>query len=208
MRPLLGVLALLVTGATGCGGVSKSATASSKASSSVSTSHAASNSTTAASEKTNGDYDNDDSRHLRVDDDKLSVRSYGHEATQGDKSVITRLVKRYFTAAAAENGAKACAIIDSSVAKAAPLDYGQNGPPYLRGGKTCAAVFSLLFKHDHRQLAVRASRLKVTGVRVEGNEGFVLLAFGRMPERQIAVEREGRVWKIEALLDGKMRRVP
>jgi hypothetical protein len=211
MKSLLGLLvgALVVVGITACGGVSKSASASSKASSGVSTSSgAASTSAVVTGGKAEGDYDNDDNPHVRVDDDKPSIRSYGHEARPPDKATITTLVKRYYAAAAAGDGAKACAMISSGIARAVPLDYGQSGPPYLHGGKTCAAVLSLLFKHDHGRLATEVPQLKVPSVRLEGNNGFVLLRFGRMPERQIAIEREGGVWKMEELIDGKMRHVP
>lgn len=207
MRPLgrLAAAILAMTVGLGCGDMSKTQVVPSKPSARTSRGPHTPGGTSA--KKASGDYDNDDGRQ-RVDNDVLSVRDYGRQATQPTGSAIAALVERYFTAAATENGAAACSMLDSGIARQAPVDYGQNGPPYMRGGRTCAAVFERLFWHFHRQLTTKASRLRVAGVRVEGDEGFVLLTFGGTSERQISVEHESDGWKVQALLDGKMRRVP
>jgi hypothetical protein len=207
--PVLLAVALLGMWAGACGGLHKGTAASPKVSASnVGT--AASSGTARTSATASGDYDNDDGRRSGVDDDAITIRSYGYAAGPAERFLIVALVRRYFAAAAVDDGARACRMIDKGLAKAVPLDYGKLGPSYLHGGKTCAAVLARLFKHDRRRLVAEARQLKVTGVRLEGGEGFVLLGFGKgTPERQIAIEHGGSGgWKIEVLEDGPMRLAP
>ncbi|MFI5269428.1 MAG: hypothetical protein ACHQ7M_18785, partial [Chloroflexota bacterium] len=90
--------------------------------------------------------------------------------------------------------------IYSTLAEAVPEDYGQSppAPAYLRGS-TCPAVVTLLFKHEHGRLAVELPKLNITRVRLEGRSGLAVLSFGKLPERQIRLAREGHVWKIQSL---------
>lgn len=134
-----------------------------------------------------------------------SVLNYAHAASTADKQAIASLIKRYYAAAVAENGAKACALLYSTFAEGVPEVYGQSppGPPYMRG-TTCPTVMTLYFKHFHRQLVAQAPVLQVSRVRLQEHHGFAVLTFGKMPERRIPVAREGRVWRVEALLDSPL----
>jgi hypothetical protein len=141
-------------------------------------------------------------------DDTNNNRSldFGHEAGEPEKRIITALVKRYYAIALAGNGAEACALIYSPLAESVPEDYGSNqppGPPYMKG-TTCRMVLDGLFQHFHAQLAAEVPQLKVTGVRLIEHHGNVELSFGRLPEREILVGREGRVWRMAALLDREL----
>lgn len=154
-----------------------------------------------------GDEDNDDSRP--IDNDTLSLHSYGEGARSPTRPAVELVVKRYYGAAARGDGALACSLLNRPLAKGAAVEYGQFGPVYLRGAKTCAQLLAMLFKHDRSLLAAEAAHLEITGVRVEGENGFVLMRFSpRLPERQIAVARENGVWGLRVLLDGPMRLVP
>lgn len=153
-----------------------------------------------------GDQDNDDAQP--VDNDQQSVRTYGHEASQGQRLAVAALVKRYFADAAANDGAAACTLLNPGIARSAPLSYGKLGPSYLRGAKTCAAVMRRLFEHYRPELSRKGHPLKVPSLRVEGTEGFAMLRFSDMPERQIAVGRQDGSWYVEMLLDEAMRRAP
>jgi hypothetical protein len=85
-----------------------------------------------------------------------------------------------------------------SLAKSVPKDYGQApGPAYLRGGKTCHAVMSLMFKQFGKQLA---GAVAVTGIRVQGNNALALLGSKTKPARDIMVQRVETTWKIGSLL--------
>jgi hypothetical protein len=143
----------------------------------------------------------DDSGNSYFDADDEVVRLSGHVASAVDRTAITRLVKRYFAVANAEDGMTACSMIVSSFAKSVPETLGRPpGPPYARG-TTCAAVMSKVFAHYHRQLAAHATTLEVNGVRVDRGIGVAVLAFRTLPGRQIRVAREGGVWRMDALLD-------
>jgi hypothetical protein len=156
----------------------------------------------------NNDDDNDSSTDykkseegLYQDKDDNGIVDYGHLASATDDKAVTALVKRYYTAAVAGDGASACSMIIPSFARAVPEDYGRaTGPTYLRGGKSCPAVMSLLFKHSHQQLAAGATTLEVTGVRVSGNQGFALLGSRVTPASDIPVQREAGAWKVDALI--------
>lgn len=149
-------------------------------------------------------YDRDEDDYQKVVDDHNPVPFGFTPADAADRKAITGLVRRYYAAALADNGARGCAMMLPSVAKAVPLDYGRDGAFYLRRAKgTCAAVMSLMFKHEHRLLAREVPVLQFVRVAVHGNEGQVILRFG-LHERGITEEREGKTWMMSALLDGEL----
>jgi len=156
-----------------------------------------------------GDGDVDDGPDHR-DEDNYSLRHYGHAAGTAQRRAIAALVRRYYTAGAAGNGAAACALIYSGLAgspglgEAAEAVYpvAPSVPP-LRG-QSCARIMSLLFAEDHRRLAADRASVVVTGVRVKGGRGWVLLGFRTTPERLFPLRRERGAWKLEALLDREM----
>jgi hypothetical protein len=155
-------------------------------------------------ERVDADADNDITAPY---DDKNNheALNFGHEAGEPDKRVITALVKRYYTLALAGDAAKACATIYSTLAESVPEDYGSApaGPPYMRG-TTCPAVLHGLFNHTHQQLAVEVPLLHVMRVRMLEHHVKVILSFGRLPEREIYVGREGHTWRIGSLLDREL----
>jgi hypothetical protein len=155
--------------------------------------------------KTSADADKDYDVGTPEDDTNSSVLDFGHAANTTDTRSITALIKRYYAAAYAENGAQACTMLYSTLEEVVPQDYGQSPPgqPYMRG-TTCAAVLTLLFKHDHPQLALEHPRLEVAHVRLMEHHGIVILSFGKLPIRQIPVAREGHTWKLSALLDSEV----
>jgi hypothetical protein len=164
-----------------------------------------------------GDADNDDSNRPKdrdndadggpayYDRDDDSVRDFGKAAGRDDFRSIVSLIERYYVVAGAKDGAAACSMIDASLANSVPEDLGQEpGPSYLRGS-TCAAVMTKVFELNRRQIAsYEASGLKVTGVRIRGDRGLVVLGFRTLPGRQIAVSRENGSWKVDALLDSEL----
>jgi hypothetical protein len=219
MKLSLALLAivLLTLDVTGCGGTSRGAGSTSRVSSNPSATPALrslkgdeDDDETAGNYTSNRSNDNDDDygnvRRVEnegyYDSDDSSILTYGHAASVADRRAITALVERYYAAAAAEDGAKACSMITSTFATAIPEDYGQApGPAYLRGAGTCQAVMSRLLKHVHRQLP---AAIKVTEVRVGGNQARALLGSRTTPASFILVERERGTWKIDGLLGGPL----
>jgi hypothetical protein len=146
-------------------------------------------------EEYEGTYDN----NRYHDGDDSGILGWGHAVSAAEEREIAATVKRYYAAAAAEDGARACPMIVSILAGSVREDYGHGsaGPPYLRSGRTCPATMTLLFRHFHRSLK---SPVAVTGARTSGEETRALLGSRTLPASTIAVRRERGAWKIAKLL--------
>jgi hypothetical protein len=148
-----------------------------------------------------GDFDNSSNSYYDSDDDP--IRHFGHAASAADARTIAELVKRYYAAAAAEDGAVACSMILSSVAKSLPGNLGiaqPPGPPAYPG-KTCGLVLSKVFKLNHLHLAAYHAHIEVTGVRVEHDRALAVLGFKTLPGRDITLEREHGGWRLDRWFD-------
>jgi hypothetical protein len=140
----------------------------------------------------------ENNRYHDKDDD---VAAYGPSANAADKRAIATLVKLYYAAGVAGDGAKACAMMDSVLAQTVPEDYGKPpGPIYLRGN-SCPAVMVRLFKRSRAKLE---DDFEVTDVRMSGDHAFVLLGSKTMPASGLFVQREHGVWKMDALIGGPL----
>ncbi len=133
-----------------------------------------------------------------------AIVEYGHEASPADKQAITALVKRYYAAAAADDGATACSLIHSPLSESVAEDYGQAPGPSGLSGKTCEVVMSKLFRQLPEQSGSVLAATEVTGVRVKGRKGFALLHSTAIPEGDIPVERELGVWRVGTLIGGAL----
>jgi len=142
------------------------------------------------------DRDNDGDNN----DDDEKVLYYGHTANAADRRISIGLIKRYFAAAVAEDGAKGCSMLVPSIAESVAENSGHS--PALRG-KTCATVLSKIFKLEHRLLLQKNAMLRIIDVRVEGTRALAVIAFPRIPEvRQITERRVGHTWRLVDLTDG------
>ena len=209
LLPLFLATAALVLGASACGEASKG-TKSTPGHSSNTTAASTDPSTNASGNKSHSEYttidgDKDNDVGAPYDDtNNNEMLDYGHAAAAADQRAVTALIKHYYAAAVAGEGAKACSMLVADLAKAVAEDYGRKsaGPSYLSSGTTCPVVMGLLFKHLHSQLATAVPQMQVTHVRLVGSHGLAVMSFGGL-ERQIPVIREGRTWKVEALLDSE-----
>jgi hypothetical protein len=192
MKIFLAILAvaILCIGAIGCG------SSNSDTSQNASNTPATGGTSTKTGSTPKNDRDNDGDNN----DDDMHVLDFGHAANAADQRTITTLVTRYFAAAAAADGVRACSLLAPFIAESIAETYGHK--PALRG-KTCAVVMAKLFKLNHRELVNKNSSLKVMRVGVEGYKSLVALDFPSIPEvRQIIVRRGGKTWGILSLLDG------
>jgi hypothetical protein len=174
-RPLAATLAavLLCFGACACGDASKAARA-----------------------PHHSDRDNDNDHN----DDDSGVLGFGHAADAVEMSSLVALVKRYYAAAAAANGAQACALLVPLQAESVVEEDGRSGK--LRGD-SCSVVMSKLFRLNHALLAGKARAMKIIAVRIRGDTGLVAIEFPEIYEaRQIGVRRVAGGWKVFDLLDG------
>lgn len=205
MKLPIALLAVALSGVatTGCGSAGKSASPASEGTAATTTTTATTTpgapaaSTGGSTQSSNSAVDPDHDDHITED--------FGHAASDPDKRAVTAVLKAYYAAALAGDGATTCSMIVPSFAKSVPEDYGQaSGPAALRG-KTCSAVMSKLFKQQHQKLASEVSTMVVRRVRLKGNNALAFLAFKTSPEpRYIGIDREGGAWKVSGLLDNSL----
>lgn len=151
---------------------------------------------------TDEDRDRDDKAHPAnaENDDTTLFGNYGGRADPADTHAVSALVRRYYAAAAAGEAAQACSLLTASLAAEAASD---RQAPSRHGA--CAAYMARLLKEQHQRLASdEVGTMGVTSVYAKGNLGLAVLGFRRMPAATIAVEREGRTWKVDAFLDSTL----
>lgn len=135
--------------------------------------------------------------HVYHDQDDSKALAFGTPPSGEEMRSIGAVVKRYYAVALAGSGAEGCSMIDASLVKAVPLDYGVYGPTYVRGGKTCATVLSRLFAHEHAHLP---AVIQVTEARLKGNVALAFFGARHMPASYIGLKREQGTWMISQLL--------
>lgn len=138
----------------------------------------------------------------------LARRPYeiaGVAAGNVDRKAITALVKSYYAAVVADDGAEACSLLDRSLAKSVAEDYGSMANlPELRG-KTCVQVMSALFRHRRGQPTSNVAGIAVTGVRVvSGTHAIALLRSPTMVVGETSAERTEGVWRMSQLLGSSL----
>ncbi len=130
------------------------------------------------------------------DADDAQALAFGRAASAGERAAIEAVVKRYFAAAAAANGAAACGLLEPALPRTLPEDNaGPREPAYVRGAKTCPEVLTRTFAHFHAELAAPIS---VHTVRVQGSEAHAILA-SRTLRAGVAflVRQRGAWWMVQ-----------
>lgn len=163
------------------------------------------------------DADNDDSTQRKdadndfdsagsgyYDGDDRPILRFGRAAGGGESRAVGALVRRYYAAAVAGDGAAGCSTLAPTVARSAVEGLGRPpGPPYYRGG-TCAAVLSRLFAVNRPQLVAHAHALSAVSARVAGDSGIAVLRFGGLPGRSLRLARVRGVWRLDTLVDEEL----
>ncbi len=146
-------------------------------------------------EQYGSDRDNDNDHN----DDDWHVLDFGHVADRSDTQAISVLVKHYYAAAAAENGARACALLTPFVAESVVEEH--EADPDVRG-PSCAEVMRKIFTRYRRELTQKNLSLKIARIGVEGDRSLIALSFPEIPEvRQITARYAAGRWTILRLLD-------
>lgn len=131
--------------------------------------------------------------------DSFIAAGEGKRADPAERLTVTALVKRYYTAAAAEDGGEACKLLYSTIASGLAEGQAQSTQ---RAGASCAAALSRLFKQQHPSLvADDVPTMSVIEVRVKGEFATATLGFRAVPVAGIRLEREAGIWRMDALLD-------
>jgi hypothetical protein len=149
--------------------------------------------------KDDADLDHD-SYGLGPDPD--TTRVFGHPASAADTRVVGSVLRRYYAAAAAQDGLAACKLLYSPLGESVVEDYGSGITDKPTGGETCAVVLSALFKHLHPSFSTDSATLRVVAVRVLRERGSALLSFdGKRPENYMELHRERGTWRVTRLVD-------
>jgi hypothetical protein len=189
----------LVLIATGCGGANRTAGSSSKSARDASSARTA---PAGGYVKLDGDADTDDerSRVRRGADEQPLLKSYGPMARPGVTRTIGALVRSYYAAAAAAQAARACSLLDATLAEGLATQPAQHG-----SARSCAGAISPLLSQQHsRFVAEDASTMTIVAVHVKGDLALAVLGFRTTPESQIVLQREESSWKIAALFGSYM----
>lgn len=149
--------------------------------------------------KSDGDDDPDDRGATKSrDDEQEMIGRSSQKSSPADLKAVSIVVKRYFAAALAEDGARGCAMLERSLAAAIAGEAPQGKP-------SCATALTHLFRVQHRYVsAEEPATMIITGVHVEGNEALTTLGFRRTPEGEVILKREGGHWKLDALFDSEL----
>jgi hypothetical protein len=124
--------------------------------------------------------------------------AFGHAANAATRHAVEEVVKRYYAAGAVNDGAKACPLLQPGLARSLPESYaGPLAPSYMRGAKTCAAVLSLLFAHDHPPLE---GAIRLFAVRVAGASARAIFGSRTAPASSVLLTREGDAWWLVEVL--------
>jgi hypothetical protein len=139
-----------------------------------------------------------DTREGYRDADDLDSLRVGVPASRADAKAIIAAVKRYYAVAVTGNGAKACSLMARAFVRSVVVDYGEFGPSYLHGAKSCTAIAERQFRHARNQLT---AAVHVTAVHLEHpDRAYALFGSRTTPASFIAVVREGGAWKVGALM--------
>lgn len=151
------------------------------------------------------DADNDgDDPHVshRGQDDQEFLASYGPKASPAATRAIASILRSYYSASAAGEGASACALLNTALAAAIAKEQS----PAAAGADACAAAIAPLLAQQHRHLlAEDPATMTVIAVYARGGLALAALGFRNSPESDILLTRAGNIWKIDALYDSLMR---
>jgi hypothetical protein len=189
-----------------CGDTSKSGTTSSAssklASANQTTTYAWPKPTHLPSIATTRRYLNDPGLPVEVVREDSRILAFDGRAPSAAVSrSVTAAAKRYYALAVADDGKTACSMVTPGFAMALPVDYGQFGPSYLRGARTCQAVLTRIFKHSHDELT---APIKINGVLAKGNHAYAVLDSRKMPASILPLVEEHGTWMVYAPLAGRI----
>jgi hypothetical protein len=172
---------------TGCGGGARPGTTAKQPDAAIAREH-------------DGDGDNDSLGMGRLDTDNDASPTFGRPASPTERQQITALFKGFYTAAAADNGARACSMLYWLVAETVVEEHSHGKGPLALRGTTCTQIATKLFKKNHRELVDDLAALKLTIIQLRRNRGWAVLDFAPAHERLGTIQREGTVWKLGSLL--------
>jgi ketosteroid isomerase-like protein len=127
----------------------------------------------------------------------------GAEAGRSERLAIVSLVKRYYAAAAASDGAHACMMLSADIVAGLSEDPQSSSSPTRQ--RACTAALSRVYKMQHRLLAEDdVSTMVIVDVRINRDVATAIVGFRTMPVGSVRLLRKKGTWKIDAILDDRM----
>jgi hypothetical protein len=146
------------------------------------------------------DDDKDNATGSTYDFDDNGTLAYGYPADPEEQGEITALVKRYYTALASHDGAVVCSLIKPSLAKALAEQGGASHHSHRSYVSACGRVATKLLAQSKRPAAYVAP-VEVLVVRVSQGSGLAVVRQPTAKIRELRVELEGNVWRLDSLYD-------
>jgi hypothetical protein len=128
------------------------------------------------------------------------LSTYEHRTGRAEAKAVAELVKRYYAASLAGDGAGACARLSASLIKG--LDTGEIGAAQGGTHSSCATAIASLLAQQHQHLAgEEPATMRLIGLYAKGSLGLAVLGFRNAPESIIGLTRERNGWRVDALFD-------
>ena len=165
-----------------------------------------------------GDEDSDDNRAPRdrdgdsderpnrgyYDRDDGAISRFGRPASAAERAAVVALAKRYYAAAARDDGAPICAMLAPALARAFVESVGEHGPHFTHGLRTCPQILAKVFAGATTPMLAFSLRPAIASVRVSHNMALVVLGAKPFPLRVFSAVREGGKWYAYGAFDSEV----
>jgi hypothetical protein len=123
-----------------------------------------------------------------------SIETFGEAAGPDDRDAAAATVQELQRAWADGDSARACSLMSTSTKENLDVFAGQ-----FAKSQACTEQVEALRSQIPAERLGLGDRLEVTGVRIEGENGYVLYRDARGTDSAFPVVREGSAWKVAAI---------
>jgi hypothetical protein len=132
------------------------------------------------------------------DGDDVSISHFGHLASASEREAIASVLKRYYAAAAREDGESACRLMDPLFRRLVPTSYSHSGGAGANyRGRTCATVMAQVFRENHAKLT---SIPEVLEALVKGSYAYAVVGSDSLTPHYLSMHRHHGTWTVEDAL--------
>jgi hypothetical protein len=124
-----------------------------------------------------------------------TLRTFGQEAPPSDQAAAGRAVQEFLSARADGDATKECSLMAASAIKT--LEGFGGG--LAENSQPCPELVQAITSQIRTQALEKPGPVRVIGMRVDGDRGFVLYRDQGGDEFAFAVIREGSAWKVGGL---------
>jgi hypothetical protein len=125
------------------------------------------------------------------------IEDFGEEAGPEDRDAAATTLQSFLRAQADGDSATACSLMSASTKE--NLEVFVEGAASESLNTPCTKLDEVLRSQIPAKRLAQGERIQVTGVRIEGDRGFVLYRDARGTESAFPVVREGSAWKVAAI---------